>query len=500
MSLTPCRSLEGSRSALVDGALTTEQRERVLTHLVHCDACRDDVAALRRVRDTLRAPAPASAPRDLDARLISIAGDEAPLPLWTRPFRRTRPGALTSPRRTLRLRVTAAAVAVGTTVGGAGLVGYAAAPVVAMTEVADPTDEARAAFSATLAQQPLVNDAVGAVLAAAPADLDETVPTAGGTQARAGTRPLSAAAAAEAMERASDVADTVAYSGLQTFRSQAQGLTYSASVVVQSVPGQGSQAHVLDRSGAEVSTGYTPAVLPARMVDDSLVALLETNYAVTGWAGAQAAGRPATMVEARRAGVLAARWWLDDASGIVLAQQTFDADGDQVMAVGFSTVKVSGPAGVLEQLPASVAVPVTDTVLTLSAASALVSRGWVCRDQVAGLSLVRLRSDRSDDPDTVHLVYSDGLSTLSVFEQRGRLADAPEGSRWDAALGAWTRPGASSLASWQSGSTVFTVVTNGSTEVLAAAVASLPHDAPPERTTMERIREGWAVLLADMKG
>jgi hypothetical protein len=28
----------------------------------------------------------------------------------------------------------------------------------------------------------------------------------------------------------------------------------------------------------------------------------------------------------------------------------------------------------------------------------------------------------------------------------------------------------------------------------------LPHEPRPERTTMERIREGWAKLLADMKG
>ena len=47
---------------------------------------------------------------------------------------------------------------------------------------------------------------------------------------------------------------------------------------------------------------------------------------------------------------------------------------------------------------------------------------------------------------------------------------------------------------------MFTVTTDGPGTLLAAAVASLPHEAPRERTTMERIREGWGTLLADTKG
>ena len=143
--------------------------------------------------------------------------------------------------------------------------------------------------------------------------------------------------------------------------------------------------------------------------------------------------------------------------------------------------------------------PITSR-MTLSAADELVQQGWVCREELAGLSLVRLRRDSDPAAGAVHLVYTDGLTTLGVVEQRGRLAAGPQGSSWDTALRAHTTDGATRLASWQSGDTVFTVVTDGSTDALAAAVASLPHEPVPERTTMDRIREGWGKLLADTKG
>jgi hypothetical protein len=99
----------------------------------------------------------------------------------------------------------------------------------------------------------------------------------------------------------------------------------------------------------------------------------------------------------------------------------------------------------------------------------------------------------------VHLVYSDGLTTLSVFEQRGRLTAVPEGSDWDAALRAHVRRGASGVATWQSGELVFTVVTDGSAPLLGEAVESLPHDRTATPTTLDRIKAGWARILADVK-
>jgi hypothetical protein len=120
--------------------------------------------------------------------------------------------------------------------------------------------------------------------------------------------------------------------------------------------------------------------------------------------------------------------------------------------------------------------------------------------ELAGLSLVRIRSDRASTPDMVHLVYSDGLNTVSVFQQRGQLTATPQGSQWDVPLGAHVRRGASGVATWQSGEMVLTVVTDGSAGLLSDAVESLPHNRSMTQTTLDRIRAGWARILADVKG
>jgi hypothetical protein len=500
VSRPPCRPLGPDRSALVDGSLPAERRERLLGHLVHCAPCRDDVTELRRLRGALRTGTPRDAPRDLTRRLVLIAGAEARLPLWSRPFRRTRPGALTSRRRALR-RAGAALVAVGTTVVGAAALGWAAAPAAALTPLADPSVRAQAEFGATLAQLPLVDDAVGAVLSVPPARLDGGAPVGGRAPAVTGSRPLPPGAAVAALRRTVVAAATVGYSGVQDFRSGDGDRSVAATVLVRSVPGHGSTAQVLDRSGAIVSTAASPASAQTRVEDDSTVELLMRHYRLTGWSDAAAAGRSATMVQATRDdGSPAARWWLDDASGIVLAHQSFDGGGAMLMSVGFAGVLVEPTTAVLAALPVSLGTTSTPTALTLSNAPALSSRGWACEGRLADLALVRLRSDGAAEPGAVHLVYSDGVSTLSVHEQRGELSTVPAGSSWDTKLGAWTRTATSSLASWQSGDRVFTVVTDGSAALLSAAVASLPHEPRRERTTMERIREGWGTLLADMKG
>ncbi|WP_375430439.1 zf-HC2 domain-containing protein [uncultured Friedmanniella sp.] len=529
----PCADLAENRSALVDGALDPERRERLLVHLVHCTSCRAEVAELRRLRDTLRMPTGGEAPRELAQRLVLIAGAEATAPLWSRPFRRTRPGSLTSRRRTLRLRRTAAAVAVGATVAGVSVVGYLAAPADTLTAVADPGSEARTEFASMLAQLPLTNDALGAVMSTRVAALStatgstqtgtaqtgtaQTGTTQTGTAApgtagtglpdvgpTVGTRALDAAAAQATLARAAVAAETVGYAGRQVYVAASGSTPVRATVEVEAVAGEGTWSRVLDPAGQVVGSGYAKATSVNRLNDSHLVSLLESHYSLAAWTGAEAAGRSATMVEARRAGQLAARWWVDDATGIVLAQQGFDDTGRQVMQVAFTSVELrphglAAPDPAQPAEPAQLKLPTTDTVLTLSAAPALSRQGWFCADELARLSLVRLRSS-SGTPAALHLVYSDGVATVSVFEQQGRLATAPSGSAWDGALGAYVQDGTSSLATWQSDGTVFTVVTDGSAELLASAVSALPHAPLPERTTMKRIRAGWGQILADVWG
>ena len=511
MKKAPCAELAELRSAFVDGALNNTDRERLLSHLVDCVDCRRDIEDLRAVRELLNQTKaqPGPTPTDLSVRLVSIAGQDSYAPLWTRPFRRApssrarTTGGLPSRRRTVKLRIAAATMAVGATITAMGVVGYAAAP--SLAAISDPTSEAQAAFSSSVGQFPLASDSLNAVMLAdsnplstGPRSIEPSprldVPTAPSGQT------MTAAEARATMQRAADAAHSISYSGRQSFLAYRNGVTIVAQIDVETRAGQGSQIVVNSPTGRQLLNEFTPSLLSSRVVNDELLTLLERNYRVAGIRGSSVAGRTATVVTATRDGQPAARWWIDDATGLVLWQETYGKNGSVELSFGFSSVAVSRANSILEHLPPRLAVPRTNTSLTLSSAADLAAAGWSCPRKLAGLSLVRLRSDRVGNPETVHMVYSDGLATVSVVEQSGRLAAAPQGSAWDATLGAYVRRGASTVATWQSGDVVFTLVTDGNSGVLADAVASLPHSGAETPTTLGRIKAGWSRILADVKG
>ena len=102
------------------------------------------------------------------------------------------------------------------------------------------------------------------------------------------------------------------------------------------------------------------------MVDDELLTLLERNYSLSGIDSAHVAGRRATMVAASRAGRVAARWWVDEATGLVLWQETYDEDGDVELSFGFTTVTISPSAEMLDHLLPRLAGSTATTSLTTS--------------------------------------------------------------------------------------------------------------------------------------
>jgi hypothetical protein len=96
-------------SALIDGELSHQQRERVLAHLAHCEPCRREAAALRALKQRMHALGEATADTALTDRLIAVAGVAGPA-TWGRrlllPGRRSGPGG---PRRRWPVRSLAAA-------------------------------------------------------------------------------------------------------------------------------------------------------------------------------------------------------------------------------------------------------------------------------------------------------------------------------------------------------------------------------------------------------
>jgi hypothetical protein len=380
-------------------------------------------------------------------------------------------------------------------------VGYAAAPSPALALIKDPSADAHAEFTAMLAQSPLVTESIGAVVLAGAERLTSASglpPAAAGDDLKRGSS-LSSAQARGALVRASAAASRFSYSGTQAFTAVVNGRPVSAVIQIDSRKEQGSQLTVLDERGDKVLAGYARPAAKSRMVDNQLLDLLERNYNVSGWSGTTVAGRPATVVEVSTRGAVAARWWVDDATGLLLGQETYDPQGQLTLSSRFTALRIGGASSILEHLPPRLGVSTATSALTLSSSPQLTARGWSCSHSLAGLALVRVRTDRADSPNVLHLVYSDGLNTVSVFQRRGLLDGSPPAASWNPALGAYLRPGVLGLASWQSGTTVYTVITDGPTQLLAEAVGGLPHEPLPSPTTMERVQAGWADILSRLR-
>lgn len=495
-----CDELAELRSGLVDGALAPADRERVVAHLVGCASCRADVDELRAVRELLgRSSPPAwSAPTDLSSRLASIAGDSRDRPLSTSAFRRPgRPGALPSRRRRTRVRTALVGLTAGTVVAGLGVVGWAAAPVASLAGVPDPAVEARSAYGAAAAEVSLEGAALTALM------LLDGVPSAGAVGAQVDPPPpgegeaLTSSEARQALRRSVSATGTVSLSGRQTLLVQAGGKLTTATVAVDTRSGQGSQLSLLEPGGERVATSFAPVRESTGAQQEALMAL-EQAAALGGRRGASVAGRAATSIEAFRQGRLVKRWWVDDETGVLLWQETYEASGAVSRSAGFRTLRLGVGTSILDHLPPRVPTVLTASETVGSSASAV--PGWDCPDRIAGLALLRLSTDDPAAPGAVHAVYGDGVSTLGVLQQRGRLVGQPRDSTWDDTLGAWRHDGPIRWVTWQSGPRVVTVTTDGSAELVRTAVLSLPHAEPVSTTTLGRVHDGWSKILADSKG
>jgi sigma-E factor negative regulatory protein RseB len=240
-------------------------------------------------------------------------------------------------------------------------------------------------------------------------------------------------------------------------------------------------------SGAPYMSSDTDGQWPEGVlgVTTQLVRLLATNYMVV-YAGAGSVGnRAAQVVEARRAdGSLAARFWLDNATKLPLQREVFDPAAHMLSEDVFIDVRFSGQAPALAQGPGEPADPPGPWAVPLPAPRllALRARGWlVPLGLPGGLSLFTGAQTQTSTGTVLDLGYSDGLSVISLFEQRGNLA---------ARLAGWQKitvaghvvyaaePDQRSLT-WSSRGMVYTLLADAPAQTVDATVGVLPHDAPP---------------------
>jgi sigma-E factor negative regulatory protein RseB len=234
-------------------------------------------------------------------------------------------------------------------------------------------------------------------------------------------------------------------------------------------------------------------------VTTQLVHLLEMHYVVVYAGTGSADNRTAQIVEARRAnGSLAARFWLDDATRLPLEREVFDTGSHVISEDVFINVQFSkqAPAAAPAGGPSDPQGPWTDP-LPAAQLLALRSHGWLVPPELpGGLSLFTGAQTHTSTGAVLDLGYSDGLSVVSVFEQRGNLA---------AKLAGWQKitvaghviyaaePDQRSLT-WSSRGMVYTVMADAPAQTVDNVIGVLPHDTPPG--FWKRMSRGFARIAS----
>jgi sigma-E factor negative regulatory protein RseB len=214
-------------------------------------------------------------------------------------------------------------------------------------------------------------------------------------------------------------------------------------------------------------------------VTKTLVALIGRHYAALYRGVGSAVGRSALIVELHRAnGSLAARFWLDAKTLVPLRRDVFDTSSQLISEEAFVQVQFGRPGAP----PASTA-PVRQTWARVAAPARLVlgldSSGWRLPAALpGGLSLYEAAHSGMGPGEVVDLGYSDGLSVISLFVQRGTLA--PKMVGWQPVnLNGHLVYVAEHGITWAGQGFVYTVIADASPRTVEAVVETLPQNTSP---------------------
>jgi sigma-E factor negative regulatory protein RseB len=305
------------------------------------------------------------------------------------------------------------------------------------------------------------------------------------------------ARALQLLERATTAPTWVAYHGVQFVSAWSDTGSTSLVVEVDHRPGQGTTV----RTGSTTQTPAADTFLPADGVEPSVIGgsnaleRLSANYSVVVAGRRTVSGRPADLVEARwpGSGRPAARFWLDTATGLVLRREVYDDQGRTTRASAFVEIVVGKPTDT-RHLPRAMA-PAWSEEVDYSARESMRTKGWHCPDKLPGaLDLVDARRGGEAGAPILHLSYTDGLATVSLFEQRGRLdSDNLDGyqRQEDGGRAVYVRDGIPQRVVWSANGTVFTLVADAPAATVDDVVAALPHERAEGEGAWHRLGRGF---------
>lgn len=334
----------------------------------------------------------------------------------------------------------------------------------------------------------LVVLAVGAGLLLAGVPAAAAVPGSGGPGGRTAERDALAV-----LERAVRAGRGVDYRGTQYVMSRQDRRSDAALVDVAHRPGHGSVVSEAPRASADSAPAAATAALDPRQVQ-----LLAASYDLALAGPGRCTGRTTSVVEARRDGSVAGRFWVDDSTGLLLRREVYDAEGRTVRSSAFVDLEVRTAQASAVQ-PSALQAPTG--VAVAEAAEALREDGWEVPEELPGgfgLFSTRLSTPRAGE-HVLHLAYSDGLSTTSLFAQAGRLGTAPlSGFEREQVRGrpVWVRHDAPQRVVWSGDGHVWTLVSDAPERSVRSAVAALPRDRAPKDGVRARVVRGLGRLAA----
>jgi sigma-E factor negative regulatory protein RseB len=229
-------------------------------------------------------------------------------------------------------------------------------------------------------------------------------------------------------------------------------------------------------------------------VTKTLVGLLAQHYVAVYSGTGSVVGRPALIVELHRAdGSLAARFWLDAKTMVPLRRDVFDTSAQLVSEDVFVQVQFGSLAAppVPTQAVRTAWAPVTTPAKLLVT---LDGRGWQLPAALpGGLSLYAAAQSQTGAGQVVDLGYSDGLSVVSLFVQRGSLAAKMTGWQQVSLNGHLVYVTDHSIT-WAGRGFVYTLIADAPPQTVKQVIAALPQNSQPG--FLVRIGRGLGKLAA----
>jgi sigma-E factor negative regulatory protein RseB len=296
------------------------------------------------------------------------------------------------------------------------------------------------------------------------------------------------AAAMGLLAQAAAAGQETSYQGVEQTRQS--GVDGTVTVVSQ-VWHQGGGLTVI-----RTSTGATPVVsydtgdssaAGVFGVTSDQVALLGKHYVAVDRGTGTSSGLPARIIEVYRFdGSLAARFWLDEQTLVPLRREDFDPADKLVSDETFTQVRfgplTEKPAAAAPEGPLSAAAAGSGWVAAGSpgtVVASLAGRGvQLPGTELAGLPLYAAAWSGTGVSQVTDLEYSDGLSVISLFVQRGTLAASMTGWR-PLSLDGYRVYVSDHSVTWAGHGEVYTMVSDASPQTVAEAVAALPTSAQP---------------------